>query len=93
MPSLFWIVEDNNRYISYYDLDTSEKELDNSEEKEVDKNDYVDVEEYHTIEDDILHKYIKLVASNKVKKLEIVKIAKEISIVNEYMDKLGRWYA
>jgi hypothetical protein len=38
MPSLFWIVEDNNRYISYYDLDTSEKELDNSEEKEVDKN-------------------------------------------------------
>lgn len=61
--------------------------------KEVDKNDYVDVEEYHTIEDDILHKYIKLVASNKLKKLEIVKIAKEISIVNEYMDKLGRWYA
>ena len=61
--------------------------------KEVDKNDYVDVEEYHTIEDDILHKYIKLVASNKLKKLEIVKLAKEIAIVNEYMDKLGRWYA
>jgi hypothetical protein len=61
--------------------------------KEVDKNDYVDVEEYHTIEDDILHKYIKLVASNKLKKLEIVKLAKEIIIVNEYMDKLGRWYA
>jgi hypothetical protein len=61
--------------------------------KEVDKNDYVDVEEYHTIEDDILHKYIKLVASNKLKKIEIIKLAKEIIIVNEYMDKLGRWYA
>jgi hypothetical protein len=61
--------------------------------KEVDKNDYVDVEVLHSIEDDILHKYIKLVASNKLKKIEIVKLAKEIAIVNEYMDKLGRWYA
>lgn len=61
--------------------------------KEVDKNDWVDVEEYHNIEDDILHKYIKLVSSNKLKKIEIVKLAKEIIIVNEYMDKLGRWYA
>jgi hypothetical protein len=61
--------------------------------KEVDKNDYVDVEVLHMIEDDMLRKYIKLVASNKLKKIEIVKLAKEITVVNEYMNKLGRWYA
>jgi hypothetical protein len=61
--------------------------------KEVDKNDYPDIEVLHITEDDMLHKYIKLVASNKLKKIEIIEMAKEIEIVKELMDKFGRWYA
>lgn len=38
MPAICCIVEDRNSFISYYDMDTIDKELDNSEEKEIDKN-------------------------------------------------------
>jgi hypothetical protein len=52
-----------------------------------------DIEVYHSLEDQILHIFIKLIASNKLKKQEIVDTAKDISIINKYMDKIGRWYA
>ncbi|WP_396149897.1 hypothetical protein [Flavobacterium sp.] len=38
MPTLSWFVKDVEKCYSFCDIDKSEKELDNSEEKELDKN-------------------------------------------------------
>jgi len=38
MPTLSWFVKDVEKCYSFCDIDKSEKEQDNSEEKELDKN-------------------------------------------------------
>ena len=40
MPSFSWFVKDTEKCYSICDFDKSEKELDNSEEKEFDKSTY-----------------------------------------------------
>ena len=40
MPTLSWFVKDTEKCYSFCDIDKSEKELDNSEEKELEKNEF-----------------------------------------------------
>ncbi len=56
-------------------------------------NQYVDNESLHLDEDDIMYYFIKVTASNKYDKAELVDIAKKIKDINKLMDHIGRWYS
>ncbi len=56
-------------------------------------NQFVDNEGLHLEEDDIMYYFIKVTASNKYDKAELVDIAKKIKEINKLMDNIGRWYS
>ncbi len=60
---------------------------------DVTNNQYIDNESLHLDEDDIMYYFIKVTASNKYDKAELVDIAKKIKEINKLMDNIGRWYS
>jgi 16S rRNA C1402 N4-methylase RsmH len=59
----------------------------------INKGDWVDAEIIHSIEDEIMKKFIKKLSTGKLHHEEIMLISKKIIKINKAMDKIGRWYA